>query len=124
MISVSTTWLQTYLLKLVEHPQFMATRSVAPLWLIREGAEQTERINLTPSAARVTIQMAAELFPRLALISPAGSGKTTLLKQLAIGQAELIIAGERLASAHGDAIAPLPLYIDLSRFERSIEATL
>ena len=80
MISISTTWLQTYLLKLVEHPQFMATRSVAPLWLIREGAEQTERIDLTPSAARVTIQMAAELFPRLALIGPAGSGKTVTHK--------------------------------------------
>ena len=124
MTSAPTTWLQTYLHKLVEHPQFVVTRAVAPLWLIREGAEQTDRMDLTPSAARVTIQMAAELFPRLALIGPAGAGKTTLLKQLAIGQAELIIAGERQGYAHGDATATLPLYIDLSHFERNIEATL
>src|SRR5687768_11495911 len=118
MTLTPTPWLQAYLRKLLEHPQFVAARSVAPLWLLREGAEQADRIDLTPSATRVTIQMAAELFPRMALSGPAGAGKTTLLRQLAFGQAELIIAGDRHKGGRGDTITPLPLFIDLSRFER------
>src|SRR5262249_28600873 len=120
-----TNWLQNYLQQLCEHPLFSAARSVVPLWLAREGAaELAHRTDLSPSAARVTIQMAAELSTRLALIGPAGAGKTTLLRQLAIGLAEMIRAGERSSGGRGDSVVPIPLYIDLSHFARSIEATL
>src|SRR5688572_19537961 len=115
MTYASANWLQAYLQKLCEHPLFAAARSVVPLWLAREGAaEPAERADLTPPAARVTIQMAAELSTRMALIGPAGAGKTTLLRQLAVGLAEAIRGGERPASGRGDMISPVPLYVDLS----------
>src|SRR4029079_15903143 len=85
MTYASSHWLQAYLLKICEHTLFNAARSVVPLWLGREGAtEPADRTDLTPSATRVTIQMAAELSTRMALIGPAGAGKTTLLRQLFI----------------------------------------
>src|SRR5262245_5069534 len=115
-----TNWLQAYLQQVCDDPLFIAARSVAPLWLAREGgAELVQRTDLTPSATRVTIQMAAELSTRLALIGPAGAGKTTLLRQLAIGLAEMIRTGHRTNGGRGDSVAPVPLYVDLSRFAGS-----
>ena len=118
-------WTQTYLQALCAHPQFAAARAVTPLWLAHAGdsapVEHDEAF--APPAARLTIQMAAELFPRLVVIGPAGAGKTTLLRQLAYGQAEAILDRQRHGgrSAGGPA---LPLYVELARFEQSIEATL
>ncbi len=125
MTHASATWLQAYLQTLCEHPQFVEARSVIPLWLAREGvAEPADHSALTPSASRVTIQMAAELFTRMALIGPAGAGKTTLLRQLAIGLAETLRAGERGGDRRGEAVLPIPLYVDLAHFRGSIEAAI
>src|SRR5262245_55720724 len=124
MTDTTTDWLHTYLQKLCGHPLFTAARSVAPLWLVREGAgEHTNHNDLAPSATRVTIQMAAELSTRMALIGPAGAGKTTLLRQLAIGLAEQF-PNIRQGNGRGDASTPIPLYIELARFAGSIESTL
>ena len=110
MTHSSITWLQVYLQTLCEHPQFVAARSVIPLWLARESAaEPADRSALAPPASRVTIQMAAELFTRMALIGPAGAGKTTLLRQLAIGLAENVRATERSADRRGEAMAPISI---------------
>ncbi|MEO7908713.1 MAG: tetratricopeptide repeat protein, partial [Roseiflexaceae bacterium] len=125
MTHASASWLQAYLQTLCEHPQFAQARSVVPLWLAHEGvAELADRSGLTPPASRVTIQMAAELFTRMALLGPAGAGKTTLLRQLAIGLAETLRAGERGGERRGEAILPIPLYVDLALFKGSIEEAI
>src|SRR4051794_14145150 len=125
MTQVSAIWLQSYLQTLCEHRQFAAAQSVIPLWLARESAaEPADRSALAPPASRVTIQMAAELFTRMALIGPAGAGKTTSLRQLAIGLAETLRAGECGGDRRGEAIVPIPLYVDLAHFKGSIEETI
>ncbi|MGQ9827140.1 MAG: tetratricopeptide repeat protein [Roseiflexus sp.] len=114
-------WTHSYLEALCAQPRFGAARTVAPLWLATDAGHPVEPG--VPIAAPLTIQMAAEIFPRLALIGPAGAGKTTTLRALAIGLAEAILSGNSRA-AWGNAHAPLPLYIELSHFQGSIEATL
>ncbi|MFQ3631525.1 tetratricopeptide repeat protein [Roseiflexus sp.] len=114
-------WAHTYLEALCAQHHFSAARTVAPLWLASDVSHPTEPG--APIAAPLTIQMAAEIFPRLALIGPAGAGKTTTLRALAIGLAEAFLSGNSRA-AWSSANAPLPLYIELGRFQGSIEATL
>lgn len=114
-------WAHRYLEALCAQPHFGAARTVAPLWLASDAGYSSE--TGTPIAAPLTIQMAAEIFPRLALIGPAGAGKTTTLRALAIGLAEAFLSGDS-RTAWSNANAPLPLYIELSRFQGSIEATL
>ncbi|HEX9374469.1 MAG TPA: tetratricopeptide repeat protein, partial [Roseiflexaceae bacterium] len=122
--NLTSEWARAYLQAICAHPQFNAAIGVAPLWLTHEGGESTSRSGpASPLAARLTIQMAAEMFPRMALVGPAGAGKTTLLRQLARVLAEAILAEESLAR-RGAVVAPLPLYIELARFEQSIEATM
>lgn len=114
-------WAHRYLEALCAQPRFSAARTVAPLWLANDSSLPAEPG--APIAAPLTIQMAAEIFPRLALIGPAGAGKTTTLRALAIGLAEAFLSGNSRA-AWGNAHAPLPLYIELARFQGSVEATL
>ena len=114
-------WAHRYLEALCAQPHFSAARTVAPLWLATDSGLPAEPG--APIAAPLTIQMAAEIFPRLALIGPAGAGKTTTLRALAIGLAEAFLSGNSRA-AWGNAHAPLPLYIELARFQGSVEATL
>jgi tetratricopeptide (TPR) repeat protein len=114
-------WAHTYLETLCAQQHFSAARTVAPLWLASDTSHPTE--TGTPVSAPLTIQMAAEIFPRLALIGPAGAGKTTTLRALAIGLAEAFLSGNS-RTAWSSANAPLPLYIELARFQGSIEATL
>ncbi|HET9224225.1 MAG TPA: NACHT domain-containing protein, partial [Roseiflexaceae bacterium] len=125
MANISSLWARAYLQAICSDPRFGSAMGVAPLWLAQEtnaeGVSQHSVVALP--AARVTIQMAAEMFPRLAVIGPAGAGKTTLLRQLTRGLAEAILAEEAQAR-RGSAITPLPLYIELSQFEHTIEATL
>ena len=114
-------WAHSYLEALCAQPHFSIARTVAPLWLATDVGHSTE--TGTPISAPLTIQMAAEIFPRLALVGPAGAGKTTTLRALAIGLAEAFLSGNSRAAWSG-ANAPLPLYIELARFQGSIEATL
>src|SRR5687767_4082208 len=112
MTNASSGWTQLYLQALCANPQFSAAVAVAPLWLAHESGEAIEERGISaPTAARITIQMAAEMFPRLVLVGPAGAGKTTLLRQLARGLAEAILLEENQARRSG-APAPLPLYIE------------
>lgn len=114
-------WAHKYLEALCAQQRFSAARTVAPLWLASDASHPTETGK--PVSAPLTIQMAAEIFPRLALVGPAGAGKTTTLRALAIGLAEAFISGNS-RTAWSSANAPLPLYIELARFQGSIEATL
>lgn len=114
-------WAHRYLEALCAQSNFSAARTVAPLWLATDAAH-TPEVGV-PISAPLTIQMAAEIFPRLALIGPAGAGKTTSLRALAIGLAEAFLSGNSRTAWSG-AHAPLPLYIELARFRGSIEATL
>ncbi|HMP41220.1 MAG TPA: tetratricopeptide repeat protein, partial [Roseiflexaceae bacterium] len=112
-------WVEQYLEALCARPQMRAARGVAPLWLADEPGMR--RDEATPAAARLTIQMAAEVFPRLVVTGAPGAGKTTTLRQLAFGMAESLLAAPH--PARGTA-APLPLYLELALFDQSIEATL
>ena len=119
MMTQSTTWVSDYLQSLLEDTRFGEARSFAPLWLAREhsGGER--------QAARLTVQMAAELCQRMVIVGPAGAGKTTTLRQFAAGLAETII-GEDRTKRHGDGRpqTPLPIYIQLASFNKSIIGTL
>ncbi|MCS7287878.1 MAG: tetratricopeptide repeat protein [Roseiflexus sp.] len=114
-------WVHRYLEALCAQPHFSAARTVAPLWLASDAGHSSE--TGTPISAPMTIQMAAEIFPRLALIGPAGAGKTTTLRALAVGLAEAFLSGNS-RMVWSSANAPLPLYLELARFQGSIEATL
>lgn len=114
-------WAHKYLEALCAQPHFSAARTVAPLWLASDASQPAETGG--PVSAPLTIQMAAEIFPRLALIGPAGAGKTTTLRALAIGLAEAFLSGNS-RTAWSSATAPLPIYIELARFQGSIETTL
>ena len=129
-MSRTNAWIQLYLQALRADPRFSGSREVVPLWLARAGEREPagEQALWPPRAARVTIQMAAEIWPRLMLAGPAGAGKTTLLRQLACGLAEAILAedaGEPASATSGRAKSPLPLplYIELACFQHSVEAT-
>ncbi|MBO9384499.1 MAG: hypothetical protein J7479_19585, partial [Roseiflexus sp.] len=63
-----TGWAHRYLEALCAQPRFNAARTVAPLWLATDSGHPAEPG--APIAAPLTIQMAAEMFPRLALIGP------------------------------------------------------
>jgi len=89
-------WAHRYLEALCAQPHFSAARTVAPLWLATDSGLPAEPG--APIAAPLTIQMAAEIFPRLALIGPAGAGKTTTLRALAIGLAEAFLSGNSRAA--------------------------
>lgn len=114
-------WAHSYLEALCAQQRFGAARTVAPLWLAADGGVTPDPA--APMAAPLTIQMAAEVFPRLVLSGPAGAGKTTTLRALAVGLAEALLSGNGRA-AWGGASAPLPLYIELGHFRGSVEATL
>lgn len=114
-------WAHSYLEALCAQPRFGAARTVAPLWLATDAGLASEPG--APVAAPLTIQMAAEVFPRLVLSGPAGAGKTTTLRALAVGLAEALLSGNG-RTAWGGASAPLPLYVELAHFQGSIEATL
>src|SRR5262245_42767747 len=125
MAKSSAFWAQPYRKAICSHPHFSAAMGVAPLWLAHEStADSATQRGVAPlPAARVTIQMAAEMFPRMALIGHAGAGKTTLLRQLARVLAEAILAEETQVRRSG-AVIPLPLYIELVGFKHNIETTL
>ena len=125
MTLATFTWLSAYLEALADHPQFVQAQSVIPLWLAREGAaEAADHAGMTPTASRITIQMAAELFPRMALVAPAGAGKTTLLRQLAGGLAEAHRTAARDGGGRSEAGVPIPLFVEMAQFAGSIPATL
>lgn len=110
-------WIHAYAQSICAHPFFSGARTVAPLWLVAESGEPAA------APARVTIQMAAEIFPRLVIIGPAGIGKTTALRQLTAGLAEGVVNEGRHSSSRRPS-QPIPLYIELARFEQSLEHTL
>ncbi|MEN9934995.1 MAG: hypothetical protein RLZZ387_1574 [Chloroflexota bacterium] len=126
MTTQHNTWVQGYLRALAERRAFRNARSVPPLWLAGEGGHTAER----GAPARATIQMAAEISPRLVVAGTAGSGKTTALRQLAAGAAEALLAVDDQGGARGQsqrtsgAALPLPIYLELARFTGDVPAAL
>ncbi|HWQ11601.1 MAG TPA: hypothetical protein VNL77_02310, partial [Roseiflexaceae bacterium] len=120
MTESASSWVHGYLHALAGRGLFREARAVAPLWLSGEDGAPAGQ-------PRLTIQMAAELYPRLVVTGPAGAGKTTALRQLACGMAEALLVAEGQGEASPPAVSglpPLPVYLELARFSGDIPAAL
>lgn len=128
MTRAQNSWLLGYLRTLAEGLPFREARTVAPLWLAAERRVAPGQADAC-GPARLTIQMAAEVYQRLVVAGPAGAGKTTSLRQLASGLAEAILAAEERGGSRGQAqrgteALPLPLYVELAHFSNDLRAAL
>jgi tetratricopeptide (TPR) repeat protein len=107
-------WIRKYLLALLADPTLQPAQSgLLPSWLEQQIDPAVERDQ--PTHVRVPLQHVVLRSPATVLLGPAGSGKSTLIRQH---------VRELAQDALDNDAAPLPLYVPLTFFAGSIEATL